>query len=237
MNRRYGLSAADTLAAAQSLYEKKLITYPRTDSRYLGSDMKREIPDILRSLRAIRPEDIDRLDLSSLRFTGRIIDDRKVSDHHAIIPTGSLPGALGSAEQKVFDAVVTRLIAAFYPPCEKEVTTVHARVERGAVPSQGLSRASSPAGPRCIRAASRTRTTTKTTNRRPCRRSRRASGDRTSRRSNAARRRRPSRTRRTRCWARWRPPASWSTTNNSAKCSRKKGWARRPRGRRSSRRC
>ncbi len=126
MNRRYGLSAADTLAAAQSLYEKKLITYPRTDSRYLGNDMKREIPDILRSLRAIRPDDIDRLDLTSLRFTGRIIDDKKVSDHHAIIPTGSLPGAIGSAEQKVFDAVVTRLIAAFYPPCEKEVTTVHA---------------------------------------------------------------------------------------------------------------
>ena len=126
MNRRYGLSAADTLAAAQTLYEKKLITYPRTDSRYLGSDMKREIPEILRGLQAIRAEDIDRLDLAALRFTGRIIDDRKVSDHHAIIPTGSLPGTLGSAEQKVFEAVVTRLIAAFYPPCEKEVTTVHA---------------------------------------------------------------------------------------------------------------
>ncbi len=126
MNRRYGLSAADTLGAAQTLYEKKLITYPRTDSRYLGSDMKREIPDILRSLRAIRQEDIDRLDLLSLRFTGRIVDDKKVSDHHAIIPTGSLSGSLGVAEQKVFDAVVTRLIAAFYPPCEKEVTTVHA---------------------------------------------------------------------------------------------------------------
>ena len=126
MNRRYGLSAADTLAAAQTLYEKKLVTYPRTDSRYLGNDMKREIPEILRSLRSIRQDDIDRLNLSSLRFTGRIIDDKKVSDHHAIIPTGSLPATLGSAEQRVFDAVVTRLIAAFYPACEKEVTTVHA---------------------------------------------------------------------------------------------------------------
>ncbi|NLF71036.1 MAG: DNA topoisomerase 3 [Candidatus Anammoximicrobium sp.] len=126
LNRRYGLSAADTLAAAQALYERKLITYPRTDSRYLGSDMKREIPEIFRSLQAIRQADIDRLDLSSLRFTGRIIDDRKVSDHHAMIPTGSLPGPLAGAEQKVFDAVVTRLIAAFYPACEKEVTTVHA---------------------------------------------------------------------------------------------------------------
>ena len=126
MNRRYGLSAAATLEAAQALYEKKLITYPRTDSRYLSSDLKREIPDILRSLREIRPAEIDRLDLAALRFTGRIVDDRKVSDHHAIIPTGSLPGSLASAEQKVFDAVVTRLIAAFYPACEKEVTTVQA---------------------------------------------------------------------------------------------------------------
>ena len=126
MNRRWGLSAADTLAAAQTLYEKRLITYPRTDSRYLSSDMKREIPEILGNLRAIRGEDIERLDLSALHFTGRIIDDRKVSDHHAIIPTGSLPGALGSTEQRVFDAVMTRLIAAFYPACEKEVTTVHA---------------------------------------------------------------------------------------------------------------
>jgi DNA topoisomerase III len=126
LNRRYGLSAAETLAAAQTLYEKKLITYPRTDSRYLGQDLKPEVPEILRSLQALRQEDIARLDLSALRFTGRIIDDRKVSDHHAIIPTGSLPGALGGAEHKVFDAVVTRLIAAFYPACEKEITTVHA---------------------------------------------------------------------------------------------------------------
>jgi DNA topoisomerase-3 len=126
LNRRYGLSAAATLAAAQSLYEKKLITYPRTDSRYLSGDLKREIPDILRGLREVRPVEIDRLDLAKLRFTGRIVDDRKVGDHHALIPTGSLPGTLASAEHKVFDAVVTRLIAAFYPPCEKEVTTVHA---------------------------------------------------------------------------------------------------------------
>jgi DNA topoisomerase-3 len=127
MNRRYGLSAAATLQAAQSLYESKLITYPRTDSRYLSSDMRREVPQILRSLQPIRPEEIAALDLGALRFSSRIVDDSKVSDHHAIIPTGSLPGTLGSAEQKVFDAVVTRLIAAFYPPCEKEVTTVHGR--------------------------------------------------------------------------------------------------------------
>ena len=127
MNRRFGLSAADTLKAAQSLYESKLITYPRTDSRYLTGDMKNEIPDILRSLQATRSKEIGRLDLSSLKFTRRIVDDRKVTDHHAIIPTGTRPGQLSPSQQKVYDAVVTRLIAVFYPPCVKEITTVHGR--------------------------------------------------------------------------------------------------------------
>ncbi len=124
MNRRFGISAADTLKAAQSLYEKKVLTYPRTDSRYLSSDMKKEVPGILRDLRAIRRQEIDKLDLSSLRFSRRIVDDGKITDHHAIIPTGSLPSGLSPAQQKIFDAVVTRLIAVFYPPCLKEITTV-----------------------------------------------------------------------------------------------------------------
>lgn len=126
LNRRWGMSAAETLSAAQTLYERKLLTYPRTDSRYLTTDLKQEIPEILRKLRALRGADLEPLDLAALRFTRRIIDDRKVSDHHAIIPTGNLPESPGTAERRVFDAVVTRLIAAFYPPCEKEVTTVHA---------------------------------------------------------------------------------------------------------------
>lgn len=126
MNRRYGLSADATLKAAQSLYEDKLITYPRTDSRHLGPDLKEQVPDILESLRALRPTEIGRLDLAALPFTSRIINAAKVRDHHAIIPTGKIPGtaAAGTASAKVFDAVVTRLIAAFYPACVKEVTTV-----------------------------------------------------------------------------------------------------------------
>ncbi len=124
MNRRFGLSADATLKAAQALYEAKLITYPRTDSRYVGSDMKKQIPGILRQLRAYKPREIDQLDLDSLPFTGRIVNDRKVSDHHAIIPVGALPTSLPSPQEKVFDAVVTRFIAAFYPACLKEVTTV-----------------------------------------------------------------------------------------------------------------
>ncbi len=126
MNRRFGLSADATLKAAQSLYEAKLITYPRTDSRYLGSDMRAQVPGILRQLEPYRPREIGGLDLGSLPFTSRIVNDGKVSDHHAILPSGTVPESLPPAQQKVFDAVVIRLIAAFYPPCVKEVTTVDA---------------------------------------------------------------------------------------------------------------
>jgi DNA topoisomerase-3 len=125
MNRRYGLSADATLKAAQGLYEAKLISYPRTDSRYIGNDLKAKIPGIFEGLRALKPAEVGRLDLGALPFTGRIINDAKVSDHHAILPTGKAPGALSPVAQKVHDAVVTRLIAAFYPPCAKEVTTVN----------------------------------------------------------------------------------------------------------------
>ena len=124
MNRRHAMSADATLKAAQALYEGKAISYPRTDSRHLGSDMKKEIPGILRDLRPIRPDEIGRLDLEALAFSGQIINDKKVGDHHAIIPTGKRPGALAPATRKVFDAVVTRLIAVFYPACIKDVTIV-----------------------------------------------------------------------------------------------------------------
>ncbi|MGC8643948.1 MAG: DNA topoisomerase, partial [Isosphaeraceae bacterium] len=104
--------------------EGKLITYPRTDSRYLSSDMRSKIPGILEGLRSIRPDEIGKLDLAALAFSGRIINDAKVGDHHAMIPTGKQPGALAPGAQKVYDAVLTRLIAVFYPACVKEVTTV-----------------------------------------------------------------------------------------------------------------
>ncbi len=124
MNRRHGLSADATLKAAQALYEAKLLTYPRTDSRYLTTDMKAQVPGTLEELRSLKPEEIGRLDLQQLPFTGRIVNDAKVGDHHAIVPTGKRPGELPPAQQKVFDAVFTRLIAVFYPSCAKEVTTV-----------------------------------------------------------------------------------------------------------------
>ncbi len=124
MNRRRGLSADATLKAAQALYEAKLITYPRTDSRYLTADMEGQLPGIVEDLRAAYPDAIGRLDPRALAFGGRIVDDAKVRDHHAIIPTGKRPGDLPPAQRAVYDAVVIRLIAAFYPACAKEVTSV-----------------------------------------------------------------------------------------------------------------
>ena len=124
INKSLGLSAADTLAATQNLYESKLVTYPRTDSRYLSADMKPRIPKILQSLEPLRAEQIQPLELSKLPFTKRIVDDKKVTDHHAIIPTGIIPRGLGTNEQVVYDAIVTQFIAAFYPICIKKITTV-----------------------------------------------------------------------------------------------------------------
>ncbi len=125
MNKQVGLSAADTLTATQNLYEAKLLTYPRTDSRYLSQDMKPRIPKILNQLKSQRPEQVAALDLSKLPFTKRIINDDKVTDHHAIIPTGVHPKRLNTNEQIIYNAVTTQFIAAFYTVCIKNITTVN----------------------------------------------------------------------------------------------------------------
>lgn len=124
MNRKLGMSAANTLQIAQELYELKLITYPRTDSRYLTSDMKTQIVKTLQALKPLKSKEIEPLDLSQLAFSNRLINDKKVADHHAIIPTGKLPSTLPWQTQAVYDAIVTRLIASFYPACIKELTTI-----------------------------------------------------------------------------------------------------------------
>jgi DNA topoisomerase-3 len=124
INKLHGLSAADTLAATQNLYEKKFVTYPRTDSRYLSKDLQPRIPQILAQLKSFRPEEIAPLNLAKLPFSKRIIDDTKVSDHHAIIPTGVAPRGLNGQEQLVYEAITTQFIAAFYPACLKNITTV-----------------------------------------------------------------------------------------------------------------
>lgn len=124
MNRKFGMTAADTLQIAQTLYEQKFITYPRTDSRYLSNDMKGKIAPLLTQLKKIRAKELEPLNLAELNFSNRIINDKKVTDHHAIIPTGTIPHGLSHQSQAVYDAISIRLIATFYPTCVKEVTQV-----------------------------------------------------------------------------------------------------------------
>ena len=124
MSVRYGLTADQTLTSAQQLYEKKHITYPRTDSRCLSGDMKSGMKPLLTKLRTHFGPQIEPLDLDKLALSSRIFNDAKVSDHHAIIPTTLLAGSLSGPEVKVYEAIVQRFIAAFYPPCIKQITTV-----------------------------------------------------------------------------------------------------------------
>ncbi len=124
MNTRHGLTAEQTLSATQQLYEKKHVTYPRTDSRYLTNDMKPGMKPLLGKLRTNFGLQIEPLDLDKLTLGGRIFNDAKVTDHHAIIPTTILPGSLSGNEAKVYEAIALRFIAAFYPPCIKQITTV-----------------------------------------------------------------------------------------------------------------
>lgn len=126
MNKRFGFTADQTLKIAQSLYESKHLTYPRTDSCYLTADMEPTIAPLLEKLRPLKPSEIGALDLEKLKFSKRIIDDKKVADHHAIIPTTIVGDRLSGDEAKLYDAVLTRLIAVFYPAAERAVTTVDA---------------------------------------------------------------------------------------------------------------
>ncbi|MBF6649624.1 DNA topoisomerase 3 [Methylobacter sp. BlB1] len=124
MSMRYGFTADRTLTCAQQLYEKKHITYPRTDSRYLSTDMKAGMKPLLEKLRGPFGPQIAPLDLDKLTLNARYFNNAKVTDHHAIIPTTTLPGNLSYDEEKLYQAIAIRFIAAFYPPCIKQVTTV-----------------------------------------------------------------------------------------------------------------
>lgn len=130
-NRRYGFSASKVLSIAQDLYEKhKLLTYPRTDSKYLSDDMKETVR---RTLHAMNTPQFHAalMGIPSLIFTKRIIDNSKITDHHAIIPTPKKPdlSRLSEEEQKIYCLVAWRLIEAFYPPYEYEITEVSLQVE------------------------------------------------------------------------------------------------------------
>ena len=139
-NGKFGFSAKTTLSLAQSLYEKhKALTYPRTDSRHLPEDYLSVAHQTFAMLAAspmrhLAPHAQTAIDKSYIKPSRRIFDNSKVSDHFAIIPTLQAPGQLSDAEQKLYDLVVRRFMAVFYPSAEFMVTT---RVSVVSVPAPG----------------------------------------------------------------------------------------------------
>ncbi|EFB31137.1 DNA topoisomerase [Segatella oris F0302] len=109
-NRRHGFSADKTLSIAQSLYEKKITTYPRTGSRYISEDVFEEVPTLLGKIGTALPTPLNR----------HSVDNGKVTDHHAIIPTGETPSGLSADETAIYQMVVHRFIEAFSPDSEEE---------------------------------------------------------------------------------------------------------------------
>lgn len=126
-NRKLNLSAEDTLRIIQSLYEKKLTTYPRVDTTYLSNDIYKKVPGILKKLTPYE-NFIAPLLKNKIRKSKKVFDDKKVTDHHAIIPTGVLPSGLAYEEKRVYDLVTRRFIAVFYPDCKVSNTTVMGKV-------------------------------------------------------------------------------------------------------------
>lgn len=127
-NKKFGMGAEETLNTIQSLYEKKITTYPRVDTTYLTEDIYPKCKNILNSLTQYSTL-LQPLRGSRLKKSKKVFDNSKVTDHHAIIPTGMpLPQTLSEDEKKVFDTIARRFIAAFYPDCTFEQTQVDAKV-------------------------------------------------------------------------------------------------------------
>ena len=128
-NKKFAFTADETLKLIQSLYEKKVTTYPRVDTTFLSDDIYPKVPATLNGL-------VDYTDLTAplkgikLPKTKRVFDNSKVTDHHAIIPTGVVARNLTENERKVYDLVARRFIAAFYPDCEISTTTVLGKVDK-----------------------------------------------------------------------------------------------------------
>jgi DNA topoisomerase-3 len=127
MNKKYGYSAEFTLETLQKLYENKLVTYPRVDTTYLPDDIYGDCPRILRGLTGYT-DYVNELNLNKLRKDKKVFDSSKVTDHHAIIPTGKTPSMLSDSEINLYDDIVKHFIAVFYPDCVKSVTTVTGKV-------------------------------------------------------------------------------------------------------------
>ena len=126
-NKRFGFSADTTLQLIQSLYEKKLTTYPRVDTTYLSDDIYPKCPGILNGLTAYFPL-MERIKGTPLAKSKKVFDSKKVTDHHAIIPTGVPAQGMTEMEAKVYDLVSRRFIGIFYPDCKFTATTVKGEV-------------------------------------------------------------------------------------------------------------
>ena len=135
-NRKYGMSAEMTLNTIQTLYERKFTTYPRVDTQYLSDDIYPKCPQIMNGLYQVKVAgvapyaDLVRpLGGKPLPKTKRVFDTSKVTDHHAIIPTGVIPQNLSDFERRVYDLVARRFISVFYPDCKFSTTTVLGEVD------------------------------------------------------------------------------------------------------------
>lgn len=126
-NKKFNFSADQTLTLIQSLYEKRITTYPRVDTTYLSEDIYPKVPATLNGIKDYFPQ-VAPLIGAKLPKSKKVFDNKKVTDHHAIIPTGQRPDNITADERKVFNLVALRFIAAFYPDCQVSNTTVLAEV-------------------------------------------------------------------------------------------------------------
>ncbi len=122
-NKKWGWSADDTLRLIQSLYEKKVTTYPRVDTTYLSEDIYPKVPGILKQMTPYSTI-TEKLLSGKIVKSKKVFDNSKVTDHHAIIPTGQSPKVLIGDERKLYHLIALRFIAAFYPDCQFLTTTV-----------------------------------------------------------------------------------------------------------------
>lgn len=127
-NKKFGYSAEQTLQLIQGLYEKKFTTYPRVDTTFLSDDIYAKCPQTLRGLRGYE-QFTQPLEGKPLAKSKKVFDSSKVTDHHAIIPTGVPAVSLTDMERRVYDLVVRAFIAVFYPDCKFETTTVFGEVK------------------------------------------------------------------------------------------------------------
>ncbi|MEN5195010.1 type IA DNA topoisomerase [Sphingobacterium faecium] len=125
-NKKYGYSADQTLNIAQALYEKKVITYPRTGSRYIGEDVFEQIEELFQHLADTAEEGIATIsrNLIGAKLNKRSVDEKKVTDHHALLVTDEKPGALVQEQRNIYNMIAKRMVESFSDVCLKDITTV-----------------------------------------------------------------------------------------------------------------